>query len=102
MKLVKTSVIACALSALLAGPVLAQGLSSDSKLRGGAQGKTTQGGVAGNSEDELEAQSGGAGQTSMKPAKSTKGAVGTTGSATHRSAPDGSAPGGATTNGNRY
>ena len=102
MKLVKTSVIACALSALLAGPVLTQGMSSDSKLRGGAQGKTTQGGVAGNSEEELEAQSGGAGQTGLKPAKSTKGAVGTTGSATHKSATDGSAPGGATTNGKRY
>ena len=41
MKLMKTSVIACALSALLAGPVLAQGVSSDTKLRGGAQGKTS-------------------------------------------------------------
>lgn len=102
MKLVKTSVIACALSALLAGPVLAQGMSSDSKMRSGAQGKTMQGGVGGNSEEELEAQSGGAGETSMKPVKSTKGAVGTTGSATHKSAPDGSAPGGATTNGKRY
>ena len=102
MKLVKTSVIACALSALLAGPVLAQGMSSDGKLRGGAQGKTTQGGVAGNSEEELEAQSGGAGQPAMKPAKSTKGAVGTTGSAAHKSDTDGSAPGGATTSGKRY
>ncbi|MBW7967242.1 hypothetical protein [Bradyrhizobium sp. BR 10261] len=102
MKLVKTSVIACALSALLAGPVLAQGMSSDSKLRGGAQGKTTQGGVAGNSEEELEAQSGGASQTGMKPARSTKSTVGTTGSAAHKSATDGSAAGGATTNGKRY
>jgi hypothetical protein len=102
MKLVKTSVIACALSALLAGPVLAQGMSSDSKLRGGAQGKTTQGGVAGNSEEELEAQSGGASQTGMKPARSPKSTVGTTGSAAHKGATDGSAAGGATTNGKRY
>lgn len=102
MKLVKTSVIACALSALLAGPVLAQGVTSDTKMRSGAQGKTTQGGVAGNSEEELEAQSGGAGQTGMKPAKSTKGTVGTTGSATHKGVIDGAAPGGATTSGKRY
>lgn len=100
MKLVKTSVIACALSALLAGPVLAQGVTSDTKMRSGVQGKTTQGGVAGNSEEELEAQSGGAGQTGMKPAK--KGTVGTTGSATHKGVTDGAAPGGATTSGKRY
>jgi hypothetical protein len=40
MKLVKTSAIAVAISALLAGPVLAQGASSDTQIRGGAQGKT--------------------------------------------------------------
>ena len=40
MKLVKTSAIAVAISALLAGPVLAQGASSDTQVRGGAQGKT--------------------------------------------------------------
>ena len=39
MKLVKTSAIAVAISALLAGPVLAQGASSDTQIRGGAQGK---------------------------------------------------------------
>lgn len=31
MKLVKTSAVACVLSALLAGPVLAQDLSTDAK-----------------------------------------------------------------------
>jgi len=40
MKLVKTSAIAVAISALFAGPVLAQGASSDTQIRSGAQGKT--------------------------------------------------------------
>jgi hypothetical protein len=39
MKLIKTSAIALAMSALIAGPVLAQGTSSDPQMRGGAQGK---------------------------------------------------------------
>ena len=48
MKLVKTSAIAVAISALLAGPVLAQGASSDTQVRGSAQGKTQmQGGGVG-------------------------------------------------------
>ena len=51
MKLVKTSAIAVAISALLAGPVLAQGASSDTQIRGGAQGKTQmQGGTSGSSD----------------------------------------------------
>ena len=102
MKLIKTSVMACALSALLAGPVLAQGVSSDTKMRGGVQGKTMQGGASGSDEEELNAQPGGAGETGMKPTKGTKGAVGTTGSATHKGAVDGSAPGGSTATGKRY
>lgn len=36
MKLIKTSAIALAASALLAGPVLAQGVSSGTQTRGGA------------------------------------------------------------------
>ena len=40
MKFAKTSAIALAVSAMLAGPVVAQGTSSDTKIRGGAQGKT--------------------------------------------------------------
>ncbi len=40
MKLVKTSAIAVAMSALLSGPVLAQGASSDTPIRGGAKGTT--------------------------------------------------------------
>ena len=48
MKLVKTSAIAVAISALLAGPVLAQGASSDTQIRGGAKGTTQmQGGASG-------------------------------------------------------
>jgi hypothetical protein len=52
MKLVKTSAIAVAISALLAGPVLAQGASSDTQIRGGAQGKTQMKGGASGSVDE--------------------------------------------------
>ena len=100
MKLMKTSVIACALSALLAGPVLAQGVSSDTKLRGGAQGKTMQGGASGSDDEELSAQPGAAGEkTGMKSTKGTKGTVGTTGSATQKGTVDDAAPGGT---GKRY
>ena len=56
MKLVKTSAIAVAISALLAGPVLAQGASSDTQVRGGAQGKTQmQGGASGSVDEETNA-----------------------------------------------
>ena len=61
MKLVKTSAIAVAISALLAGPVLAQGASSDTQVRGGAQGKTQMQGGASGSADE-DANAGGAGR----------------------------------------
>src|ERR1700736_3507099 len=57
MKLVKTSAIAFAMSAMLAGPVLAQGVSSDTQIRGGAQGKSNmQGGASGG--EEFGAQTG--------------------------------------------
>ena len=57
MKLVKASAIAFAISAMLAGPVLAQGVSSDSQIRGGAQGRgTMQGGVSGSGDEEFNAQ----------------------------------------------
>jgi hypothetical protein len=76
MKLVKTSVVACALSALLAGPVLAQGAPSDTKSRGGVQSKSLPGSVSGDDE-EMNAQPGAAGEkTGMKPSKTTKGTVG--------------------------
>jgi len=64
MKFAKTSAIALAVSAMLAGPVLAQGASSDSKIRGGAQGKSQMQGAPSTSEDEeLNAQPGATGRT---------------------------------------
>jgi hypothetical protein len=66
MKLVKTSAIAVAISALLAGPVLAQGASSDTQIRGGAQGKTQmQGGASGSMDQDAASQRAGA-RTGMK------------------------------------
>jgi len=60
MKLVKTSAIAVAISALLAGPVLAQGASSDTQIRGGAQGKTQlKGGASGSIDEDANAPAGG-------------------------------------------
>lgn len=101
MKLVKTSVVACALSALLAGPVLAQGVPSDTKSRGGVQSKSLPGSVSGDDE-EMSAQQGAAGEKAgMKPAKSTKGTVGTTGSATRKGTADDAASG-STATGKRY
>ena len=63
MKLVKTSAIAIAISALLAGPVLAQGASSATQSRGGAQGKTQmQGGAPGSMDGDASAPAGTASQ----------------------------------------
>jgi hypothetical protein len=102
MKSAKTSVIACTLSALLAGPVLAQGVSSDSKARGSVQSKGVQGGASASEDEELNAQPGAAGEkVGMKSTKGTKGTVGTTGSAAHKGAVDDSTSGGAAA-GKRY
>jgi hypothetical protein len=92
MKLVKTSAIALALSAMLAGPVLAQGASSDSKMRSGAQGRTNmqQGGAAGSADEELNAQPGAAGEKAGAKA----GAKGTVGAGS--GAPRGTSGGAAT------
>lgn len=79
MKLVKTSAIAFAVSAMLAGPVLAQGTSSDTHIRGGAQGKSQmQGsGISGSGDEELNAQAGAAGEKAGVGAKAgAKGTVG--------------------------
>src|ERR1700736_4353310 len=78
MKLVKTSAIAFAMSAMLAGPVLAQGVSSDTQIRGGAQGKSNmQGGVSGSGDEEFNAQPGAAGAKAGVNAKAgMKGTVG--------------------------
>jgi hypothetical protein len=99
MTLTKTSVIACALSALVVGPVLAQGVSSDTKMRGSMQDKTMQGGASGS---DLSAQPGAAGEKmGMKSNKGMKGTVGTTGSAAHKGTVDDAASDKATT-GKRY
>jgi len=75
MKLVKTSAIAVAISALLAGPVLAQGASSDTQVRGGAKGKTQmQGGAAGSVDQDADA-----GATGHKAGGAKTGAKGTVG-----------------------
>ena len=68
MKLVKTSAIAVAVSALLAGPVLAQGASSDTQIRGGAKGTTQmQGGASGSIDGDSSATGQRAGaKTGMK------------------------------------
>jgi hypothetical protein len=66
MKLMKTSAIAVAISALLAGPVLAQGASSDTQTRGGAKGTTQmQGGTSGSTDQDAASQRAGA-KTGMK------------------------------------
>ena len=76
MKVVKTSAIALAVSALLAGPVLAQGVSSDTRIRGGAQGKSQmQGGASVSDDEELSAQPGVGTEKAGVHAK-TKGTVG--------------------------
>jgi hypothetical protein len=75
MKVVKTSAIALAISAMLAGPVLAQGTSSDTKIRGGVQGKSQmQGGASISDDEELSAQPGAGADTAGVKAKGTVGA----------------------------
>src|SRR3979411_911563 len=70
MKLVKTSAIAFAMSAALAGPVLAQGASSDTQIRGGVQGKSNlQGGTSGSGDEEFNAQTGSPGERAGVNAK---------------------------------
>jgi hypothetical protein len=103
MKLVKTSMIACALSALIATPVLAQGAPPDAKTRGTMQSKPMQGGsTMGSGDEELSAQPGAAGEkTGMKSTKGTKGTVGTTGNAAHKGTADEPAAGSAAP-GKRY
>src|SRR4029453_17783017 len=96
MKLIKTSVIALALSAVLAGPVLAQGTSADPQLRGTIQGKgSMQKGATGSGDEEFNAQPGAAGEragTSTK-AKGTVGAASGTPKASGGAAGDAMAPG---------
>jgi hypothetical protein len=77
MKLVKTSAIAIAMSAILAGPVLAQGAASDTQIRGGAQGRTNmQGGASGSSDEDLNAQAPPGAKAGVNAKAGTKGTVG--------------------------
>jgi hypothetical protein len=78
MKLVKTSAIAFAISAMLAGPVLAQGASSDGQIRGGAQGRSNnmQGGTSGSSDEEMDTQQRVAPKAGANARTGTKGTVG--------------------------
>jgi hypothetical protein len=76
MKLIKTSALALAVSAMLAGPVLAQGASSDPKLRGSVQDKgSMQKGVTGSGDEEFNAQPGAPGERAGVGTKA-KGTVG--------------------------
>jgi hypothetical protein len=78
MKLVKTSAIAFAMSAMLVGPVLAQGASSDTQIRGGAQGKSNMhGGTLGSGDEDFSASPGTPGAKAGVNAKAgAKGTVG--------------------------
>ena len=81
MKLIKTSAIALAVSAMLAGPVLAQGASSDPKLRGSMHDKgSMQKGVTGSGDEEFNAQPGTPGERAGVSTKA-KGTVGAGGGA---------------------
>ena len=102
MKLVKTSAIALAVSAMLAGPVLAQGASSDKQIRSGTQSKTNmqQGGTSGSSDEEFDAQAGAAGEKAGVNAKS--GTRGTVGSNSGASKSTGGATSDPATGGKRY
>jgi hypothetical protein len=88
MKLIKTSAIALAISALIAGPVLAQGTSADPQMRAQGKGNVQKGGAS-SGDEEFNAQPGAPGEragSSTKPkgtvgagggaAKSTGGAAG--------------------------
>ena len=100
MKLIKTSAIALAMSAVFAAPVLAQGTSSDPQLRGTIQGKgSMQKGMTGSGDEEFNAQPGAAGERegmSTKP----KGTVGAGSGAPKKAS--GGAAGEATAPGKRY
>jgi hypothetical protein len=102
MKLVKISAIAVAMSAMLAGPVLAQGAASDSQIRGGAQGRSNnmQGGASGSVDEDLNAQPGAPGERAGTNAKA--GAKGTVGAGSATPKGSGGAVGDPAAGGKRY
>jgi hypothetical protein len=87
MKPIKTSVIALAVSALLAGPVLAQGAQVDTQTRGQARGTTSAPGASGGAETGVDTQVGVPGAKAGVKAK--------TGTAAGVDAPAGAAKGSA-------
>ena len=102
MKLVKISAIAVAMSAMLAGPVLAQGAASDSQIRGGAQGRSNnmQGGASGSGDEEFDAQTAAPGAKAGVNAKA--GAKGTVGAGSGAPKGTGGAVGDPAAGGKRY
>ncbi|PAY07044.1 hypothetical protein CK489_14580 [Bradyrhizobium sp. UFLA03-84] len=89
MTFAKTSVLALAISAAMAGPVLAQGAATpNTQLRGGATGAGTMqqgGGMSGSGDEEMAAQPTAPTQKSGTSAKS--GSKGTVGSSSGHAAP---------------
>jgi hypothetical protein len=81
MKLVKISAIAVAISALFAGPVLAQGASSDTQVRGGARGAPQ---MQSGADEDAAAPAAGAHKTGAKTG--AKGTVGAGSGAPHGTA----------------
>lgn len=100
MKLVKASAIAVAMSAMLAGPVLAQGASSDTQIRGGAQGKSNMQNMQGGSDEDMDERSGAPGERSGVNAKN--GAKGTVGKSSGTPKGTGNAVGDPAASGKRY
>ena len=80
MTFAKTSVLALAISAVMAGPVLAQGTATpNTQLRGGAAGAGTMqqgGGMSGSGDEEMAAQPGAATQKGATAKSGSKGTVG--------------------------
>ncbi|UZE48296.1 hypothetical protein [Rhodopseudomonas sp. P2A-2r] len=100
MKIVKTSAIALTLSAMLAGPVLAQGAASGTHTGGTVQqgGAMQRGGAAGGADTELNAATPGGKAGAGAATKGTvgsgnggmaRGTAGATGSAAPNAAPNG-------------
>jgi hypothetical protein len=91
MKRIRTSAIALALSAMLAGPVLAQGAGSESSGTVQGRGNMQQGGAAG-SESNAQTPSGNAtikGTVGSSNGGMVRGTAGATGSAAPNAAPNG-------------
>ena len=96
MKLVKTSMIACALSALIADAGSRARRATQPRRAAPCKANPMQGSTMGSGDEDLNAQPGAAGEkTGMKSTKGTKGTVGTTGSAAHKGTADDSTTGGA-------